>query len=227
MSRCGCLFMLAIYIRRFIPILFCHLSSECLFPDFGSSLRRLVSKMSDWPSLVGWRGPEPLVFAVRGGFNAQGARHVSDVCADFGWGGAMDWKKFLPMFFFDMLISKVFEGVHHHLSRQEVWWNIVKRGCVLEQFGSDFLKQLISAGVLKQSVFFFGGFIYSKHTTALLMYRRIVYILNTLYKNYSCWHIGPSRTRILGIECLSPASFGSDSGNPERVVPVFPFINLS
>lgn len=28
-------------------------------------------------------------------------------------------------------------------------------GCVLEQFGSDVLKQLISAGVLKQSVFFF------------------------------------------------------------------------
>lgn len=31
-------------------------------------------------------------------------------------------------------------------------------GCVLEQFGSDVLKQLISAGVLKQSVSFWGSY---------------------------------------------------------------------
>lgn len=228
MSRCGCLFMFAIYIRQFLFPFFSVIciwmfvprfrlkSSTVGFKDVGLTVPRWMAR--SWtPGVrcsrrVPSTGGPPCVGCVRW-FRMRRCHGLEEVFAHV---------------FFDMFISKVL-SIRRCSSPSFPSGGVMEYGeggCVLEQFGSDVLKQLISAGVLKQSVFFF-GFIYSKHTTALLMYRRIVYILNTLYKNDICWHIGPSRTRILGIECLSPASFGSDSGNPERVVPFFPFKNLS
>ena len=157
MSRCVFFFYfyvgyLYIYIRRFIPILFCHLymnvsyrfrlkSSTVGFKDVGLTVPGWMAR--SWtPGVrcsrrVPSTGGPPCVGCVRW-FRMRRCHGLEEVFAHV---------------FLDMFISKVFEGVHHHLSGQEVWWNTVKRGCVLEHFGSDFLKQLISAGVLKQSVF--------------------------------------------------------------------------
>lgn len=150
-------FVLPIYIRRFIPILFGHLYMNV---SYRFRLKSSTVGCKDVGLTVpGWmaRSWTPGVRCSR-----RVQRTGGPPCV-----GCVRW--------FRMRRCHGLEEVFAHVFFWHVYFQNIQRcsspsfpsggvmeygegGCVLEQFGSDVLKQLISAGVLKQSVSFWGSY---------------------------------------------------------------------
>lgn len=118
---------------------------ECLFPDFGSSLRRLVSKMSDWPSWLDGEVLNPWCSLFAAGSKHRGPA-MCRMCALIS-DEAVPWtgRSFCPCFFWHVYFPSIRRCSSPSFPSGGVM-EYGEGGCVLEQFGSDFLKQLISAG---------------------------------------------------------------------------------